>query len=196
MNIEVSLDMILWKLNSSSMLFRWICHCWPACFKPYKAFFSRHTWFSFPLTTNPFGCSIYISSLRTPFRYADLMSMWWTSRSKCAAIASSRHKESRHATSVKVSLSSTPSVCENPLATRQAWSHFSSPRVSCFVRNTHLCLIGVWPFGRSTSTQVLLSLRHFSSSLIAASHQGPSGVEIACSYVFGSLVGVTWIVAK
>src|SRR6266404_3820064 len=153
-----------------------------ACFRPYKAFCNLHTLCSLPAMMKPVGCSIYISSSRSPCKNTNLTSIWWISQSSSTANASKSQSDSKRATGEKVSSKSTPSIWVNPLATSLA-----QKRPSTFFLKTHLFLTTLRPLGRSVRVQTL-SLARASNSYWHASSQASASTELIASLkVYGSL---------
>ena len=92
-------------------------HCLGACFKPYKLFFNLHTSFSFRFTSYPYGCCIYISSSKSPWRKA----VFTSNCSRCKSSAATRLKivliEVILTTGENMSTKSIPFFCANPFTT-------------------------------------------------------------------------------
>ena len=95
-------------------------HCLGAYFSPYKLFFNLYTSFSLPLTLNPSGCSMYISSSKSSCKKVVFTSSCSISKFKLTANPKTTRIEDIFTTGENISSKSTfffwPKPFKNNLA--------------------------------------------------------------------------------
>ena len=135
-------------MNESNFLY----HCRGACFNPYKLFFNLHTRSSFPLTSNPYGCCMKISSFKSPWRNAILTSNYSISRSWLVANPKIVLINENFTTGEKISSKSIPFFWPKLFTTNWAlyFTRFHFP--SFFSLYTHLFRKAFFPLGNFTSS--------------------------------------------
>ncbi|KZV30169.1 hypothetical protein F511_20799 [Dorcoceras hygrometricum] len=130
---------------------------------------------------------MYIISSKFPCRKAVFTSSCSSSKSCCATRDNTVLMDLCFTTGENISWKSTPSTCENPLATSLAlYRGGSTPDIPSFFLNIHLQPMTLWSTGLGTSSQVLFFIREFISSSIARCHFSLSCEFSASETVAGS----------
>ena len=126
-------------------------HYLGACFNAYKLFFNLHTSSSLPLTLNPLGCSINISSFKSPCKKVVFMSSYSISKFKLAANPRTTQIEDIFTTGENISSKSIPFFWPKPFTTNLALYRYCE-LFSVFNMKTHLFFIAFFPLGSFTKS--------------------------------------------
>ena len=118
------------------------------------------TKFYLPFAMNPSGCSIYISSYKSPCRKVSLMSNFSDYKSKSSTRLGTTCIDEIRTTEEKIYVKSIPCTSPKPLTSSFALNIFLFPFPSWFIRYTQFFFIIFLPFGLSTKSHVLLSCRY------------------------------------
>lgn len=114
------------KPNWSKICLRLSNHCLGACLRPYKALRSLHTRVGSE-ASKPWGCVIYTTSSKKPFKKALLTSSWSSSHFRVSARVRIIRMVTGFITEEKVSLKSKPCTWWKHFATKLALYLFREP---------------------------------------------------------------------
>ena len=135
--------------------------CLDACLRLYKLLFSRHTKYSLPLIVNLSGCSIYISSTKSPWREAIFTLSCSIFRFILAAKPNTTRIEDILTTSEKISSKSMPFFRLKPFTTNLALYLGYDLFGSGFLFSTHLFFNALLPLGNSINSLSVVLMQGF-----------------------------------
>ena len=129
-----------------------------------------------------------ISFSKSPFRKADLTSIWWTCQSYQFTKASNVQKVWWRVTRAKFLSKSTPGICEKPWATSLTLYCSTCPSSSSLVLNTHLHPTIFFSMGVRTELKIFCQTNSSISSTHTLFQCVVSLLDIASLYVIGSFI--------